>query len=60
MKLTITILLALATQFCVCQSFTVQDNFMTLSGNTTGDFSKNTYLDAFSNETITWVLRNFS
>ena len=53
----ISIVFAIITQFGISQSFTVQDEYMTLSGNSTdGDFSKNTYLDALNNETLTWSI----
>ena len=57
MKKLIAIVFTIITQFGISQSFTVQDEYMTLSGNSNdGDFSKNTYLDALNNETLTWSI----
>ena len=39
------------------QSFTIQQNNMTLSGlSTSGDFSQGTYLDALANDSLTWSI----
>ena len=37
------------------QSFTIQNNYLSISGNSNvSDFYDNTYLDALSNTLITW------
>ena len=39
------------------QSFTVQQNNMTLSGlSTSSEFSQSTYLDALANDSLTWSI----
>ena len=41
----------------ISQSFTVQENNMSLSGQyTDNDFSKNTFLEALSNDSLTWEI----
>ena len=43
--------------YAFCQGFTIQNNFISISGNSTdSDFYDNTYLDALSNTTINWSI----
>ena len=57
MKQTLLIAFTIISLSSISQSFTVQDNNMSLSGQyTDNDFSKNTFLEALLDDSLTWEI----
>ena len=56
-KQTILIAFTIISLNSISQSFTIQDNYMSLSGQyTDNDFSKNTFLEALLDDSLTWEI----